>query len=219
MRDDLEMIFEKAKLQVDIARSRDELRQIRGTLEPFMVSKTYGGWSVTSSDGSYLDGWLKAGTRFTKVSDQMTREEFAKYSTESGRTKPILDYFKPTEACLPYLQTIVDTLESEGLYPRRVRLTLLKAGASSDWHSDAPTWMYAVRLHIPIETNSGCIFETETESAHLPADGSVYFLPVNTTHRVKNQGSEDRIHLIADVHDTKMYTEHHRYVKPQASKP
>jgi hypothetical protein len=212
------MIFEKAKLHVDIEKVRAELGQIRAKFEPVMVSKTYGGWSLTSSDGSIQDGWLRAGARFTKVTDQMTPEEFAKYSSDAGRTKPVLDYCKPTEACLPYLASIIETLSSEGLYPRRVRLALLRPGAATDWHSDAPSWLYAVRLHIPIETNAGCIFETENESAHLSADGSVYFLPVNRKHRVQNLGSEDRIHLIADVFDTKQYTDSFHYTGAGDSK-
>lgn len=212
------MLFEKAKFQFDVTRLRNEVEQIRSSFEPVMISKTYGGWSVTSSDGSYRDGWLKQGSRFTKVSDDMSAESYAKYVAESGRSKPILEYCKPTEVCLPYLHSIVESLSAVGLVPRRVRLTLLKPGAATDWHRDAPNWLYGVRLHIPIVTNEGCSFENETEAVHLPADGSAFFLPVNNMHRVKNGGSEDRIHLIADIYDTEEYTEHFRYNGPRPSK-
>lgn len=209
------MIFEKATFSVDVEQLRRDYEQVRNHFAPHMVSTFYGGWSVTSSTGSYKDGWLKPGVNFEQVSKDMSREDYAKFVNESGQQKPILEYVKPTEACTEYLKSIIAVWSKMGLVPCRVRLALLKPGASSDWHQDAPDWLYNVRLHIPIVTNEGCIFETKTESTHIAADGSVYFVPVNNVHRVVNRGTTDRVHLIANIYDTKKVTQFHHYNGPR----
>lgn len=210
------MVFEKASFQVDIDVLQAELESVRHRLVPHMVSKTYGGWSVTSSNGSYEDGWLKSGVNFDKVSQEMKLEDYTDFVRDSGQTRPVLEYVKPTEACTPYLKTLIESWTEAGLYPCRARLTLLKPGGATSWHQDAPDWMYSVRIHVPIVTNTGCLFETKDEAEHLPSDGSAYFVSVNRQHRVVNRGETDRIHLIANVFDTRKLTRFHQYSKPKS---
>jgi hypothetical protein len=111
----------------------------------------------------------------------------------------------------------MDFLMQSGLSPRRARIIRLSKGLRSSWHRDGPDNLYFVRLHIPIITNPGCIFEAKdadvTEVAHMPADGSSYILRVNRMHRVSNLGTEDRFHLVMDVWDTVGLTQHHRFTE------
>lgn len=179
-------------------------------LEPERQSDAFGGWSVWSSNGSYRDGWQQ-GHRIL-AQNHLTEEERRRELTKLGLASP-LDFRKPTEICHGYLAEVLKTIDLAGLYPRRARIIQLSPHSSSSWHRDAPDHIYMVRLHIPILTNPGCFFETETERAHLPADGRAYFLFVNGMHRVVNDGDTPRYHLVVDVNDTKKVTQHHQYHK------
>ena len=59
------------------------------------------------------------------------------------------------------------------------------------------------RLHIPLQTASGCIFSGWELSGkriqhHFPA-GSLFYLDIRKPHAVKNTSQTDRIHLVIDV--------------------
>jgi hypothetical protein len=61
---------------------------------------------------------------------------------------------------------------------------------------------YAVshRIHIPIKTNSECIFNIDGEIKHLE-EGSIVEIDNMKPHSVVN-GDEDRIHLIVDISES-----------------
>ena len=50
------MIFEELNFQFDVEKLRAHVVEKVLPLPPHMVGKFFGGWSVTSSTGSYLDG-------------------------------------------------------------------------------------------------------------------------------------------------------------------
>lgn len=57
------------------------------------------------------------------------------------------------------------------------------------------------RIHLPIITNSGCLFTVEDETEHMAA-GELWLIDnVDKYHSVANNGSEFRVHLIVDVID------------------
>jgi hypothetical protein len=169
-------------------------------------SPSFGGWAVLSSNGEYKDGWLMG---HKVIASEMSKEALNENLKKVGFTE-IENYKHPTEICHGYLQEVAEFLLSSGLNPRRMRVIRLTKGMSSSWHRDGPDNRYFVRLHVPIITNDGCIFETEEGASHLPADGSSYFLKVNRMHRVSNRGDTDRFHLVMDVWDTAEVSEHHR---------
>lgn len=189
------MISEKWDTRFDIGKLREHLEKYVLPLEPVRQSTAFGGWSIQSSNGSYKDGWHLGSVA---LDDKMSVEEIKKF-IESIGLKPISDYVRPTEICHGYLKFLIDFLAENKLDPRRARVTKLSPGQSSVWHRDAPDNYPLVRLHIPIVTNPECRFETEAGCVHLPADGSSYFLPVNRMHRVVNDGSTERYHIIVDV--------------------
>jgi hypothetical protein len=205
------LIYEKWDTRFDIARLQEHVEKYVLPLESVQQSPSFGGWSVLSSDGSYKDGWLMG---HKVISSEMSKESLDQNLKNIGFRK-IEEYKQPTEICHGYLKEVMDFLLGSGLNPRRARIIRLTKGMRSSWHRDGPDNRYFVRLHVPIITNSGCIFEAQesdaTEVAHMPADGSSYILRVNRMHRVSNNGDADRFHLVMDVWDTRGITKHHRY--------
>ena len=62
----------------------------------------------------------------------------------------------------------------------------------NSWHRDPEP-----RIHIPIETNPGCLFIINHHLTHLPADGSVYFTDTRGYHTAINGGEATRTHIVA----------------------
>lgn len=202
------MIFEELDFQFDVERLRAHLVQSVFPLPPHMVGKYFGGWSVTSSTGSYLDGWASGERAFEPdfMPGSSLDEKFAALGVKKSDA-----YVNPTEICTGYLNEVMETIRAAGLNPKRARLSLLKAKGQSSLHRDGADSEYVVRLHIPLITSEKCLFSCEEGSAHLPANGRAYLLRVNRMHQVVNESDEDRIHLIMAIRDTKAVSKFHRW--------
>lgn len=75
----------------------------------------------------------------------------------------------------------------------------LEAGKEIGEHTDSGDYLYrAARHHIPIITNPGVKFIIDGESKHIP-EGECWEINNNKPHAVKNDGKEDRIHLLIDI--------------------
>ena len=74
----------------------------------------------------------------------------------------------------------------------RVRILLKEPRTTLSWHRDPEP-----RLHIPIDTNPGCMQVIENVAKHLPADGSVWITNNTKYHNAFNGGEENRVHLVA----------------------
>lgn len=101
----------------------------------------------------------------------------------------------------PYFREILSTFDCP---LKSVRLLSLAPGSFVREHSD-PALGYEdgeVRIHIPIQTNSGVEFYSAGQRLHLQ-EGQCYYINVSLPHRVNNSGSQNRIHLVidADVND------------------
>jgi hypothetical protein len=202
------MIFEKFNFHFQIEALVAEFEKFSKAYPPVMVSQTFGGWSLTSSDGSYRDGWIKEA--YAPPVEAKTIEDIRKHNA-SLNVASTKSYRTPTEICSPIFQDMLRTWEDAGLSPRRVRFLMLLPGGTTAYHRDYPDWLYGVRLHVPIVTNTNCFFEVDEGRAHLPADGSAYFLKVNRMHKAYNEGETPRVHLVADVYDTKAITQFHHF--------
>jgi mannose-6-phosphate isomerase-like protein (cupin superfamily) len=95
-----------------------------------------------------------------------------------------------------YIQQLLQQLECE---KTSIRLMRMEAGAVIKPHSD-----YAmsyedgeVRFHIPVFTNENVLFFLQEERVVME-EGSCWYLNLGLTHRVRNEGSADRIHLVVD---------------------
>lgn len=206
------MIYEILdSLRVDVDKLRRHFVDHVASLPPVMQGPMFGGWSIQSVNGDYTDGWKMGHLCFTK-NPVTGKVEFDKAKADAMGLAPQKAYSVPTQINFGYVREIMDRIDDLGLEPRRARFSLLKGPGQSAYHRDCPDNVYAVRLHIPVITNETCTFDSEGESAHMPADGTVYLLRVNRMHQIFNHRSEDRIHIIMDVWDHKGISKHHRFV-------
>ncbi len=198
------MIFEKIDFKFDIVQLQNTVVDIERKFQPANQNDNFNGWSVLSSNGSYLDGWQKA---HYLLDPKINPSE--KNNMREALVKNFSEYTIETEICKDYLAEVIKQVRHLNLNPYRARIICLNAGAESVWHVDEKADNYCVRLHIPIKTNVGCVFETESQSDHMAADGSGYFVYVNRLHRVVNRGTDKRYHLVMNVLDQKGLTQYH----------
>lgn len=202
------MIYEKMPFGYDIELLRKHLREFVLPLPRTDQSDAFGGWSITSSNGDFKDGWFR-GHLILEKGNFNNIEELRKEFLKKGIPLPSQSTV-PTEICHGYFSQVMEDIKNRGLSPCRARVICLKSQSQSTWHQDMPSDQYGVRLHIPILTNEGCFFECDEGGAHLPADGSAYLLSVNRRHRVINNGNEHRYHIVMDICDRNKISQYHR---------
>ena len=100
-----------------------------------------------------------------------------------------------------YFKHVYDQL-SQRFKLGRTRILKKRPRSTLSWHKDPEP-----RLHIPIITNPGCRLVVEDRAFHLPADGSVWVVNTKKYHNFFNGGEEDRIHLVATLPLTNIFTE------------
>jgi Aspartyl/Asparaginyl beta-hydroxylase len=104
----------------------------------------------------------------------------------------------PTEflhSC-PYLMEIMADL---GATWGRSRLMGLAPGGEVPKHFDLNYyWRTHIRVHVPIVTNPSVEFMCDDETIHM-APGECWVFDTFRPHRVRNGGSEKRVHLVLDT--------------------
>ncbi len=171
----------------------------------------FGGYSLLSTTGRWQDGWEVGGTGTpgeTVFTPGQVNYKAAKYL---GLTHAF-ENSVPTEACVGPIKDAIDKISDLGFYPRKARISMLKAGTKTILHSDAPRNKYSARIHIPVITTPECIHSSDGDCFHMPADGSAYIIWVNVPHQVFNNSSIDRYHIIMDAWDTKGITENFKFI-------
>ena len=103
----------------------------------------------------------------------------------------------PMLAACPYYRTVLDSFACP---LQAVRLMRLTPGSVITEHSDHDLCFEhgSVRLHIPITTNDGVVFELNRRRVILEA-GSCWYLRLSDPHSVANRGDADRVHLVIDA--------------------
>ncbi len=83
---------------------------------------------------------------------------------------------------------------------RAVRLMRLTPGSIIKEHRDFDLSAEdgTARLHVPVTTNPGVVFEVNRQPLAM-APGSVWYLRLSDPHRVANNGTTDRVHLVIDA--------------------
>lgn len=171
----------------------------------------FGGWSITSRTGDWKDGW----DFFQNTEGKEMEIYFPKNKNNFEALKFFgiahsMEHKNPTQACVGEFKKIVDQLEALGMYPRRVRVTCLKARCKSLVHRDAGDGDYMARLHIPLITNEKCKFSADGQSLYMQP-GKAYAVWTQIWHQIRNDSDEDRFHLICDFYDTKKVTKTFHY--------
>ena len=94
-----------------------------------------------------------------------------------------------------YFKEVFDELKKKYKLGR-VRLLLKEPRSTLSWHRDPEP-----RLHIPIETNPGCLMVIDQSAQHMPADGGVWITNNVKYHNAFNGGEQNRVHFVACVLD------------------
>ena len=88
----------------------------------------------------------------------------------------------------------------------KVMLARLAAGHVIDPHRDgAGSNLLTHKIHVPVQTNPGAIFSSAGEERHL-ALGHAYEVNNIARHSVRNEGAQDRIHLVFEVFESEPQT-------------
>jgi hypothetical protein len=103
----------------------------------------------------------------------------------------------PMLASCPYFREVLSAFECE---VRAVRLMRLTPGSVIKEHNDHGLDLEAgtARIHIPITSNPEVEFELNRRRLVM-APGSAWYLRLSDPHRVANNGTTDRVHLVADL--------------------
>lgn len=171
----------------------------------------FGGWSITSRKGTWQDGW-----DFFQNDEGEAMEVYFPKNDNNYKSLKFFDiamsmeHRNPTEACQGSIAALVEQIERLGFYPRRVRVTCLKAGAKSLVHRDADDGEYMARIHIPLITNPACLFISNGQDLYMEP-GKAYMVWVNDWHQIRNDSDQDRYHIIMDAYDTQGITKYFNY--------
>jgi Aspartyl/Asparaginyl beta-hydroxylase len=96
----------------------------------------------------------------------------------------------------PYIQEVLRTFHCSLTAARILRL---RPGARIREHRDYNLGFEdgEVRVHIPIQTAPGVAFFLESKLVSME-EGEAWYLNLNLPHRVQNDSSIDRLHLVVD---------------------
>jgi len=145
--------------------------------------------------------------------DQRTEKSGTRWDTTVAKNNPRADerFFRKRHQDVPeYFNHVLDTIGREIVH--RTRFAKLNPKSQIKPHIDYNT-EYGIRLHIPIITNKGCTFggidpvTGETQERHFPTDGSVWFINPGVKHWAKNDGDQERVHLIISVDSQEILNE------------
>ncbi|MBL6936622.1 MAG: aspartyl/asparaginyl beta-hydroxylase domain-containing protein [Alphaproteobacteria bacterium] len=103
----------------------------------------------------------------------------------------------PAMALCPHCRSAIAAFACEVQYARLMRLapgSRILEHRDHDLDADAGT----ARLHIPITTNPDVTFELNRLPVPMEP-GSVWYLRLSDPHRVVNDGTTDRVHLVLDL--------------------
>jgi quercetin dioxygenase-like cupin family protein len=100
---------------------------------------------------------------------------------------------------LTYCPEIADAVAAFECEQLSVRLLRLGPGASVREHTDYNLGYEdgEVRFHVPVFTNPDTVFELEGRAIEM-LPGESWYVDFNLRHRVANEGSEPRVHLVVD---------------------
>ena len=118
---------------------------------------------------------------------------------------PLWDEWK--DVLLPIMDQAAKSLGYENYRFPRVMLARLPAGSEIFCHSDGDASHYIHKIHVPLITNPDTIFHVGRQAEHL-AEGEIVEVNNKRTHSVKNDGEQDRIHLIFECYNVDDYGKH-----------
>ncbi len=97
-----------------------------------------------------------------------------------------------TEFCFPQLKYTNSVISDLKMF--RTRVMVLKPKTCYSYHRDM-----SIRVHIPLITNTNCMFIIDDELKRYPADGNHYVIDTRKRHTALNASFEERIHIVGCV--------------------
>lgn len=150
--------------------------------------------SITPKD------WLKYRDRKTGAASANTDTIPLVYDTKQRLNSGILH--QNHERFSKYIDEVVLSIAQQvgEVSVKQAILTKLKANTIIPRHRDkGPLTARTHRIHVPVITNTECIFSIDDESKNLEA-GQIWIIDnVGRYHSVENNGTQDRVHLIIDA--------------------
>jgi hypothetical protein len=108
------------------------------------------------------------------------------------------------DVLLPIMEQAARLLGYENYRFPRAMLANLPAGGEISPHTDGRASSYIHKIHVPLITNSKTIFHVGNQSKHLTV-GEIVEVNNKRIHAVRNDGGQDRIHLIFECYNMDDY--------------
>lgn len=105
---------------------------------------------------------------------------------------------------LPIMEQAATSLGYTDYRFPRVMLAKLPAGGEISIHTDSLASYFVHKIHVPLISNPDTIFQVGANAKHLPV-GEIIEVNNKRVHAVKNDGDEDRIHLIFECYNVNDY--------------
>ena len=105
---------------------------------------------------------------------------------------------------LPIMTQAANSLGYSDYRFPRVMLARLPAGGTISPHTDGMASHYIHKIHVPLITNDATIFTVGKESRHIGV-GEIVEVNNKRSHAVRNDGDEDRVHLIFECYNVEDY--------------
>lgn len=97
------------------------------------------------------------------------------------------------------LEILFENYYGRGYFIRIMLLKLLPWSEITPHRDGSISLLVNRRTHIPIKTNDNVIFRVGSDALNLK-QGEIWEINNSEIHSVKNQSSEDRVHLVVDWH-------------------
>ena len=183
------LVYPLDKIHVDIVRLLEDLRRMEE-----------GFWIFQNRYKKDIDNWDGVALYSVNgdVHDLRCADHFPVHRTAAG------------ERCSYIEQELLPQFRAPWL---RVVFYRLKPGTKIGRHRDIGENRITngiIRIHVPVITNPGVLMFVADEPYHFPV-GTAWYFDATSFHRVENNGTEDRIHLVIDF---KMTPELNTILKP-----
>jgi len=108
------------------------------------------------------------------------------------------------DALLPIMTKAAEGLGYDDYRFPRVMLARLPAGGEISGHSDGEASYFIHKIHVPLVTNEKTMFRVGQQEIHMPV-GEIIEVNNKRNHAVRNDGDNDRIHLIFECYNAADY--------------
>lgn len=110
----------------------------------------------------------------------------------------VRDQYKGT-----FFEQFVEDLKAQYVSVDKVYIARLPAGTEIKYHIDFNTARTA-KVHLPLVTDPDCVWKFKVKGQetvhHFPVEGIAWDVNVSVQHALFHTGTQDRYHLIAEVH-------------------